>query len=408
MSSRLSVLFGRRQFSAKFSLEGIRSLCQALGNPEKNLNFLHIAGTNGKGSVAAMSAAILQQAGFKTGLYTSPHLIRYHERFRINGEQISDAHLERTLERVMKVVSESHTFFEISTAIALCWFQEQGVEWAVWETGLGGRLDATNIVSSKVSVITRIGLDHTQYLGETLSKIAEEKAGIIKTGIPVITQVQEPEVLEVISKRAESTGSEFILIQEKDLGEFQSPLVGEYQRWNTALAVAAIKKIHPEIKSHEIAKGLKATYWPGRCMLIQRGGGLPDILIDGAHNELGATALAHEIEHRWGKGKAILIFGALKDKNIHGMVQILTASISEFYLTPVASDRSASLADLAQCVPHGRAFANLNEALSTADRQARPIVIAGSLFLAGEALLRLSNALGELHPNENLLTPIAG
>ncbi len=380
----------------------MRDLSAVLGNPEQQLRFVHIAGTNGKGSVAAMCAAILRQAGLRTGLYTSPHLCRYNERFRINDQEISDDELGMELERVMAVAGEA-TFFEISTATALCWFRGKQAEIVVWETGLGGRLDATNIVTPLVSVITHIGLDHTQLLGSNLSQIAREKAGIIKHGIPVVIPMQEDEVMDVFLEKAREENSPVVLVRESDLDQFEAPLAGKHQRWNTALAVAATKLVHPALSRPAIRKGLSMTRWPGRCQLVERGGGLPPVLVDGAHNPMGAHALAGEIERCWGRKNAALIFGVLVDKNIPEMAKILRPVVQEVLLTRVLSERSSDLADLARCFPGCHTFSSLSHALTQADRMQHPIVIAGSLFLAGEALSVLAGARPILDPNESLV-----
>ena len=398
----LASLFQRRQSGLKFSLDGIRNLCAALGNPQHHLSFIHIAGTNGKGSVAAMCASILQETGLRIGLYTSPHLLRYHERFRINGQEISDMELESLLKRIMKLAGNA-TFFEISTALAFDWFHQKNIQIVVLETGLGGRLDATNIITPFVSVITHIGLEHTQLLGKTVEKIAKEKAGVIKPYRPVITPTQNPKILAVLKKKAHEQKSPLKIIRASDLDKFESPLAGNHQRWNTALAVATTKWAYPSLTNTMIRQGLKKTMWPGRCQLIKRTDGLSPILIDGAHNPLGARALAREIERRWGHKKAILIFGALADKNFKEMGKILSPMASKTFLTKVSSERSATLSQLSNHISSQYVFQNLHLALAKADEQKQPIVIAGSLFLAVEAILLLAGKRQVLHPNESFI-----
>ncbi len=398
----LEDLFRRRQLGAKFSLDEIRRLCARLGDPQNDLKFIHIAGTNGKGSVAAMCAAILQEAGFRTGLYTSPHLVRYHERFRMNGRDISDADLVRLLKPVLRAAGKA-TFFEITTALALCWFRERKAEWVVWETGLGGRLDATNIVTPRASVITHIGMDHMEFLGDTLEQIASEKAGILKPNIPAITPVQHATVMRVLKTRAKKMKSPLKIIRNSDLDEFIPPLIGEHQRWNTALAVEACRQVIPLLQTSRIREGLKNTRWPGRCQMVKRRGDLPVVMLDGAHNPAGAQALAGEIKKRWGNHSVTLIFGALADKDVPGMLRILKQAAAEIFLVKVDSERAAKTGDIRSHIPRAQMFTSLPDALKVADSKKRPVVIAGSLFLAGEALGLLGCAGRKRHPNERLV-----
>lgn len=314
---------------------------------------------------------------------------------------MTDAELEPLLDRVMQASGDA-TFFEISTALALCWFCAREAEIVVWETGLGGRLDATNVVTPAVCAITHIGLEHTQFLGETLAQIAEEKAGIIKPGIPVATVSQDEIVMSVLRNRAQQQDALLRVIAETDLGEFEPPLAGEHQRWNTALAVAASRQAWPSLTDSVIRGGLKKTIWPGRCQLIERDNGLPPVLVDGAHNPMGATALAREIQRRWGRGKVTLIFGSLADKAIAEMSALLSATAAEVLLAPVRSERAASMETLSHHLPKGRVCASLTEALAIAEQRGRPMVIAGSLFLAGEALALLAGRAAAAHPNERL------
>ncbi len=399
--SHFEALLARRQLGARFTLDGIRALCTALDNPQKDLRFVHIAGTNGKGSVAAMSAAILQESGLRTGLYTSPHLVRYHERFRLDDVEISDKELDRHLVRVMSL-AESATYFEISTALALDWFRARGAEIVVWETGMGGRFDATSVVTPEVCVITHIGLDHTQYLGNTLARVAAEKAGIFKPGVPVITPEQDPSVLDVLRAECQRLGSPLTVIDGADLGEFEPPLAGAHQRWNTALAVAAVRAVRPAIGTAILRDGLRRTRWPVRCQLVERGAGKPPVLLDGAHNPLGAEALAAEIRRRWPRGEVTLIFGALGDKDCTEMGRILSGTVAHVRLCPVPNERTASVGEIARFFPGARCTESLEAALAEADREGRPIVVAGSLFLAGEALRWLTGGTSSPHPNESL------
>ncbi|MCC7519297.1 MAG: bifunctional folylpolyglutamate synthase/dihydrofolate synthase [Verrucomicrobiae bacterium] len=397
--AQLRALFARRQSDAKFSLEPIRRLCAALGHPERRLRFIHIAGTNGKGSVAAMCAAVTQEAGLRAGLYTSPHLYRYHERFRLDGVEITDAELAVHLDRVLKIAGDA-TFFEISTALALSWFAAREVDLVAWETGIGGRLDATNVVTPRVSVIASIGLDHTQLLGDTRAEIAREKAGIFKSGVPAVTCEHPPEVAAAIEAAAAKRGTPLRVVGEKELGAFEPPLAGAHQRANAALAVAALRLAIPALGDDTIRAGLRNTRWPARCQLVERGGDRPPILVDGAHNPPGAEALAAEVRRRWPEQAVTLVFGALADKRIAEMGVRLRPVADEVLLVPTPSERAASPAALRAALPGGRTMPSLAAALDEADRLGRPVVVAGSLFLAGEALILLGGGRDAGHPNE--------
>jgi dihydrofolate synthase/folylpolyglutamate synthase len=371
-----------------------------MGNPHGGLRFIHIAGTNGKGSVAAMLAAIFEEAGGATGLYTSPHLWRYHERFRMNGQEISDAELTPLLERILPIAGDA-TFFEISTALALAWFRQRQADLVILEAGLGGRLDATNIVTPQVTVITPIGMDHMQFLGGTLVEIAREKAGIIKPKVPLVTPRQEPVVMEALLAQAAHLEAPVTVIDELRLDEFASPLAGDHQRWNTAVAVAAARRFQPSLPPEIIRRGLARTRWPGRCQVVERPGPLPPVLVDGAHNPMSVRALVQEVIRRWGPGRVTLIFGALGDKDLAEMSAILASMAAQVLLVPVASERSASIGELARLLPSGRPMDSLADAMREADRAGRPIVVAGSLFLAGEALELLAGRnQAERHPSE--------
>lgn len=401
LSPRLQSLFERRLIGVKFTLDGMESLTSSMGHPERALRFVHIAGTNGKGSVGAMCSAIFQKAGLRTGLYTSPHLLDYKERFRLNGLEIEEEELTPILEEVLGYAADA-TFFELSTAVALRWFSQKQTEIVVWETGLGGKFDATNVVNPQVSVITHIGKDHTDFLGQRLSEIAEQKAGIIKKERPVVTPRQDAEILDVLIHHAHEQRAALKIIEESELDEFPSPLSGDHQRWNTALAVHAVREIFPGIDPNVIREGLAGTYWPGRCQLVERGGGAPPILIDGAHNPLGAKALVHQVRQLWGNRKVTLIFGALADKAVGEMAAIFSDVARQVIFTPVRSERSSGIDQLTAVFPAGVGAANFGKALARADSSNHPIVVCGSLFLAAEALEFLGLKSGRGHPNELL------
>ena len=311
----LSSLFARTAHGIKPGLEVTTALLEKLGNPHKSLKCIHVAGTNGKGSVCAMIEAVLRASGFKTGLYTSPHLFRFNERFRINGREIPDSVLEPLI-AVVETAAQSlntrpATFFEISTVMAFEYFKREKVDYAVIETGMGGRWDATNVIQPLLSIITRIDIDHTEYLGTGIEKIAGEKAGIIKPGVPVICGLMPVEAESVIYKEAlekkapilgsddavffqclEKRRDDQLINIETGLHEYPNirlPLAGNFQLENCGLAVAALEDLaEMENIRLQMKRGLEAVKWPGRFQLLQA---KPPVLYDGAHNVCGACAL---------------------------------------------------------------------------------------------------------------------
>src|ERR1051326_5902359 len=277
-------LYGLRWFGAKFGLENTIRLAALAGNPQDRLRFIHVAGTNGKGSTCAMLESIYRATGLRVGLFTSPHLVSFRERIQVNRRLISEADVSRLVCELRPLLEQfppdhSPTFFEMVTVMALRYFSEQRCELVIWETGLGGRLDATNIVTPLASVITNIQFDHQKWLGSTLASIAAEKAGIIKPGVSVITGTEEPEALEVIEAAARRNGALLMVVTRKDLkkpplDEIKVPLLGEHQRFNAAVALAAVRAI-PSIQVLEEAlrQGLSEVRWPGRLQLITRPSG---------------------------------------------------------------------------------------------------------------------------------------
>lgn len=379
----IDYLYGIRLFGQKLGLDTMRELARRLGHPERHLKFIHIAGTNGKGSVAAMCHAVLHTAGYRTGLYTSPHLVSFCERFQINGQPIAEPDVVRLVEKIKPLLDDfpdrPPTFFEVVTALALDYFREQNVEIVVWETGLGGRLDATNIVTPLVSVITNIGYDHMQYLGNTLAEIAAEKAGIMKPGIPTITGAAG-EALEVIRRHGPVTVA-------RDT-PFQPPLTGTHQIQNTALAVAALRTIG--ITDDQIRQGLPHTRWPGRFQVIP---GHPTIVLDGAHNADGAASLAAALRENFPSKTLTLVLGILRDKNYPDVCRQLAPLAAKIYCTRVNNERTAAPDDLAghcrTANPQAtvESFPDVHAAIQAA--RGEVIVIAGSLYLLGEAMTEL-------------------
>ena len=398
----LDWLYGLQVHGIVLGLENIRRLCDALGvdtvSSEKR-RFIHVAGTNGKGSVCALAAAICTAAKRRTGLYTSPHLVSFRERIRLGPNQIPEEHVAEWLTKIRGIIEgweHTPTFFEITTALALAWFQQQDAEIVILETGLGGRLDATNIVTPVVSVITPIGLDHTQHLGVTLAEIAGEKAGIIKPGVPVLSSPQPPEAGAVIHAAAEAAGARLKFITEPLGKDFPLALAGSHQRRNASLAFAAIIEGGLRPEPRVVHAAFAKAEWPAR---FQRAD--DRTVIDGAHNPHAAAQLAATWREEFGDEKATLILGILADKDACGVVAALMPIAAQIICTPVRSPRALAPAQLAEII-HAQSPAtgvsvagSLDAALAEARTNDGRILIAGSLFLAGETLVRLGLADGE-------------
>jgi len=391
----IEFLYGIRLFGQKLGLETMNELLRRLGNPHHDLRFIHVAGTNGKGSVAAMTHAVLTHAAYKTGLYTSPHLVSFCERFQINGTPITETDVVRHVELLRPVLDQTTgrppTFFEVVTAMALNYFREQRVDVVVWETGLGGRLDATNVVTPLVSVITNIAHDHMQYLGHTLHEIAEEKSGIIKPGVPVVTASRDEEALSVIRRVCAQHGC--ALTEVTGPLDYDVPLLGDHQRWNAATAVAALQASGLRVTPSQLRGGLRHTRWPGRFQIVSRH---PVVVLDGAHNSAAAETLAVTLRQQFGSRRFTLIVGVLRDKNYDQMCGILAPLADRIYCVPVNSERTSDPAELARWCRQANPAAevivsgSLVEAYERAiTRREDVILITGSLFLVGEAFARL-------------------
>jgi dihydrofolate synthase/folylpolyglutamate synthase len=434
----------------KFDLEHMRRLCRALGDPQRRFPSVLIAGTNGKGSTAATLAAILQASSHRTGLYTSPHLLRINERIVVNGQPISDPAFAEAYERVTALASElvaacalphPPSFFETMTAIAFDFFSSSGVEIAVLEVGMGGRLDATNIVDPILTVITDIDLDHQKHLGNSIAEIAAEKAGILRPGVPAVTLPQHPQANQVLGERMMELGAPAVnaarnvpsLLPQAPcvfrgstadssaletrfplsvLGqevEIVSPLVGRHQLRNLALAITAAEELSSlgfRISAESVARGTRQTSWPGRFQRFAATTQHPETVVDVAHNPAGAWALRSALtEHFIGRPleerPMVLLFAAMADKAVSEMARILWPQMAHVVLTRVAgSPRAAAPADLALVAQSlGVAYSlseNVREGMEQALAQARKLgpdallVIAGSIYLAGEALPALS------------------
>ena len=404
----LAWLFGLQRFGIKLGLENTYRLLDKLGlgglasargpravfggSPNTSTKVIHVAGTNGKGSVCAMIDSICRAQGYCTGLFISPHLITFRERIRVNGEMISEDAVADGLTTIRNLVADwdpHPTFFEVTTALALEYFADVKVDIAILETGLGGRLDATNAVQSNVSVITPIGLDHEKWLGHTLAKIAGEKAGIIKSRVPVVSAPQQPEAKEVIRERAAECGSPVQFVNESHK---TSPIAlrGEHQRQNAAVAIAAIQaaKIHLDEKA--IVHGLAAVEWPARFQTWDE-----RTIIDGAHNPGAARILAQTWREVFGDQKPTLMLAVLSDKDLRGICEAL-APIAESVLLPkIRSERAAAPGELAKIfsvitpsLPCS-ITSTIGDALMLAREKPDPNLVTGSLHFAGEVLAHL-------------------
>jgi len=350
---------------------------------------IHVAGTNGKGSVCAMIDAIARAAGHRTGLFTSPHLISFRERVRVNGEKISEDEVAGGLTEIRECIRDwdpHPTFFEITTALALQHFQKMGCEILVLETGMGGRLDATNAVQSSVSVLTPIDFDHEKWLGHSIDEIAKEKAGIIKPGIPVVSATQRPEAEVIIRERAEKCDAPMQFVNDP-WTKTKVALHGEHQKMNAAVAIAALKAAALPVSDDAIARSLALVEWPGRFQVWDQ-----RIVIDGAHNPAGARILARTWREEFGDERATILLALFRDKNAPEIVQAFAPIATKFVLPQIRSERALPPNELAEVIssltpslPHS-ITPSVAEAISAAQRTSERILITGSLHFAGESL----------------------
>ena len=394
MSDFLDRLAARRRFGMRPSLDAIRGVCAALGDPQKELRAIHVAGTNGKGAVCAMIEACLRSGGLRACRYTSPHLVRINERFFVDGKPVDDATLERAADKVFHADSDTNsqlTFFEALTAVAFIAFSEAKCDYAVLETGLGGRLDATNICSPEVCVITKIGLDHCDWLGDTVEKIAAEKAGIIKKGVPIVLGKNEPAVIAVVKARASEVGAPFFyapdVADESEIPDGFS-LEGAFNRENAVTALAALKVLKKGSRD-----GLSNVVWPGRFQRVGR------FIIDGAHNPPAARALAAALSKYapFAGSVPTLIAGFCGDKDVDETLRILAPLVGKGIAVRTNNPRSLAPEELARkmesagipaisCDSIHLALEKMGSVLSGSGADT---LICGSLFLAGEALAEL-------------------
>jgi len=399
----LAWLYGLQRFGIKLGLENTQRLIAELSRKgdlqiARGLEgaapwkVIHVAGTNGKGSVCAMIDSILRAQGYRTGLFTSPHLVTFRERIRVNGEMISEDAVASGLAAIRDLIADWNphpTFFEVATALALKHFAETKIDFVILETGLGGRLDATNAIQSNVSVVTEIDFDHERWLGKTLPEIAAEKAGIIKPGVPIVSAAQRPEAEEVIRARAAECEAPIEFVAAS-YDETPIALAGSHQKHNATLAIAALRAGKIDIDKSATARGLANVDWPARFQRWDE-----RTVIDGAHNPGAARALAETWREVFADQRATLILAVLSDKDLCGICEAL-APISDYVLLPkIRSERAAPPEDLARAlsaitpsVPYS-ITPSIDEALAKAQSRNAPILITGSLHFAGELLAYL-------------------
>jgi dihydrofolate synthase / folylpolyglutamate synthase len=414
----LAWLYGLQRFGIKLGLENTQRLiaecCSGVcvkrpavaAASASTPKVIHVAGTNGKGSVCAMMDSICRAQGYRTGLFTSPHLVTFRERIRVNGEMISEDAVANGLTAIRNLVAhwDPHpTFFEVTTVLALRYFSEANLDVVILETGIGGRLDATNAIQSDVSVITQIDFDHKEWLGNTLAEIAKEKAGIIKPEIPVVSAPQRPEAEKAIRARAAEREAPLQFVTESYDG---SPIAlhGQHQKQNTAIAIAALRAAKIVVDKSAIARGLATIDWPARFQKWDE-----RTIIDGAHNPAAARTLAETWCEVFGDQRATLILAILSDKDLRGICKALVPIAGSVFLPRIRSERAASPEELAKILasirPSCRAGASpagnrcgcptisitksVGEALGLARAKPNPILITGSLHFAGEVLAHL-------------------
>lgn len=415
LTRRLDELYRFERSGMRLGLEGITRLLELADRPDRAFPSVLIAGTNGKGSTAAHLASIFRAAGVKTGLYTSPHLVRFHERIRVDGAEIGDAALEEALDRWWpRFEVERPSFFEAATAVAFDHFAREGVEMAVVEVGLGGRLDATNVLEPRVSVITTISSDHSEILGRTLGRIAAEKAGIVKPGGVLALGVRRAEPREVILEAARRLGARVVLLgrdaryaargmgrEGTDVwlktasfsGVVRTPLLGLHQARNAALAALAAEAagLPAGVTGRAIAEGIPATRWPARAEVF---GGDPPVLVDVAHNVEGARALVETIQALFPGSKVAVVAAFSRDKAHRAILAELARVASRFTLTEFEGERATPAAVVAQAAPADHITCEVVPVPSEAIRRAREwarragavLVVTGSFYLMPEAM----------------------
>ncbi len=411
----LDYLYGLEKFGMIFNLTQVERILNAIGDPHKEIQTIHIGGTNGKGSTAAMMSSILQKEGYRVGLYTSPHLIRFTERIKVNGKEIEEEEVAALAGWMRKEIEASgilppFTFFDFTTAMALHYFKQKLVDLAILEVGLGGRLDSTNVVDPLIAIITNIAKDHEEYLGKSILKIAQEKAGIIKKGRPLITAATQPLVLRLFSKVCQGkespcfrVGKEFRYVRAED-GDFDYEglnrklwgihlnLKGFHQVINATTALGAMEVLEDlgyRVSTHAMIDGLKEVDWPGRLEIVSSS---PRVILDGAHNPAGALVLKESLEKEFQYQNLILLIGIMKDKDIPSMLHLLAPLAHHIIFTKPHTDRAAAPSLLKKALGQNGKKAEIAEDLREAIERGLSLTqeedllcITGSLYTVGEA-----------------------
>jgi dihydrofolate synthase/folylpolyglutamate synthase len=424
VEATLEHLYRLERFGIKLGLENIRALLSLLGDPQRDLKAVHVTGTNGKGSVCAYVEAALRAAGHRVGLYTSPHLIRFNERIRVDGAEISDEEVLRLWQGMQPAIEAmagrnrvNHpTFFEVTTAMAFQHFRDRRVDMAVVEVGMGGRMDATNVIDAPVAVVTRVGLEHTEHLGRSIRRIAREKAGIIKPGARAVTVEQE--ALPVLEAKCTEVGAALTVVGRDvrtdrlahDLrgqrirvsGPFgqvdvRTPLLGAFQVENVGMAVAALAALRDagiRVPDEAIAKGVAATEWPGRLQVVRV---RPTVIVDGAHNGPAVRALEASIREELPGVRLLLVIGVLNDKDLGAFAASLGPIAKRVFACRPSTHRAFGAEEVAHAFrPHAEAVAVplVKDAVDAALALASPddvVLVTGSIYTAGEALAHLGS-----------------
>jgi dihydrofolate synthase/folylpolyglutamate synthase len=405
-------LYSLQKYGIKFGLSKTSNILKAFGNPHRGQRYVHIAGTNGKGSVAAMVESILRTSGLKVGFYCSPHLVRFTERFRVNGQEIPTEAAATLVEELKAVMDPTQppTFFEVTTAMGLIYFAREKVDIAVIEVGMGGRLDATNVIRPGVSVITNISLDHQAFLGSSLTEIAREKAGIIKRGIDLVTAATQPSVLGIFRKvckdkkapfwrvgrdiRYRAAGSKISYYGfKRKLKDLELGLAGRYQHRNAALALSVIELLERRglrVSEEHIREGLKNAYWPGRLQVVSRE---PLLILDGAHNPGAIRSLSQAIRGGFRYKRLILVLGVMADKDVRSILRGIVPMADSVVYTRPEYYRAAAPETLMQEASSLGKPGEIQPTLAKALRKARNmadredlILVTGSLFTVGETM----------------------
>jgi dihydrofolate synthase/folylpolyglutamate synthase len=411
----LDYLYNLEKFGMIFGLTQMERILNAIGNPHKEIQVIHIGGTNGKGSTAAMMSSILQKEGYRVGLYTSPHLVRFTERIKVNGKEIEEEEVATLAEWMKKEIEAADitlpfTFFDFTTAMALHYFKQRLVDLTILEVGLGGRLDSTNVVDPLISIITNIAKDHEEYLGKSISKIAREKAGIIKKGRPLITAATQPQVLRLFSKICQEKGApyfrvgkEFRYVRAED-GDFHYEglnrklwsihlnLKGYHQILNATTALGTMEVLEDlgyRVSTDAMIDGLREVDWPGRLEMVSSS---PRVILDGAHNPAGVLAIQESLEKEFQYQHLILLIGIMKDKDIQSMLHLLAPLADHIILTRPQTDRAASPDLLKKLLGRNgkkaEVIENLKEAIEkglSLTQKEDLLCITGSLYTVGEA-----------------------